>query len=96
MTYTVKEVPPVPRIKWVCSHCGSDNVFARWMCVWDVKKQEWIPEDWDEPDYCHDCENDCLEEKRCILKNAKVRPEQVQQVVQYVALIRASCLAATH
>jgi len=63
MAYTIREIPPPRKIKWVCDSCGSDNVQARWMCVWDVKKQEWVPEDWDDPDYCMDCSHSELREE---------------------------------
>lgn len=57
--YTMKVVAAghMPRkITWVCTQCGSDDVEARFYCVWDVKKQQWVTDNQDEEgDYCRDC-----------------------------------------
>ena len=49
---------PKPRIKMVCSHCGSDNVRNdAWAC-WDVEKQDWVLEDVLQDTYCGECDGE--------------------------------------
>lgn len=53
------------KIRYVCSECGSDNVTADGVCVWDSTKQEWALEAmYDDDGHCNDCgeERDFFEE----------------------------------
>lgn len=46
-------------IKWVCSHCGSDNIRATVQVRWNIANQDWdvVPNTMSEPtdDYCARC-----------------------------------------
>ena len=58
MTYSVKEVPTAPRVKYVCEECGGDDVTATFYCTWSIDKQDWVVGDDYGNDYCNDCEEE--------------------------------------
>ncbi len=53
-----------PKLKMVCSRCGSENVRADAYAEWDVDNQKWeLTTTFDKGSVCEDCEEtDCIEE----------------------------------
>ena len=44
-----------PKIKIICSHCGSDDVRRDAYAAWDVGSQEWELAAVFDQGYCEDC-----------------------------------------
>jgi hypothetical protein len=44
-------------IKWVCNHCGSDNLEVEAYASWSIQYQKWLFEiaENQDRDYCFDC-----------------------------------------
>lgn len=35
-------IPPAPKVRQVCSYCGSEDVYLDATAAWDVERQEWV------------------------------------------------------
>lgn len=47
-----------PRIKMVCSHCGSEEVKRDAWAEWDTEKQDWVLSSIYDHTYCEGCEGE--------------------------------------
>jgi len=47
---------PEPKVKYVCSVCGSDDVRKDAYAEWDVEEQEWVLSSVYDDTVCNDCE----------------------------------------
>ena len=57
MVLEVKEIVR-PKVRFVCSGCGSENVWAEAIVTWNNKLQKWeFCNFTGSDDYCDDCED---------------------------------------
>jgi len=56
------------KIKYVCKHCGGDNVTRDAWASWDESKQNWIVADVFDYVFCHDCEEETYPESKPLIE----------------------------
>jgi hypothetical protein len=57
------------KVRMVCSHCGSEDVFTDAYARWDVKSQAWeIAQTFDKGAYCNHCDGETRIEERPLLE----------------------------
>ena len=44
--------------KYLCPHCGSEDIVADASAIWDQEQEKWILDMIFETGYCLSCEND--------------------------------------
>lgn len=49
----------MPKIKPVCTECGSDDVLRDAFADWDNEKQDWVLQNTFDFSFCNNCENEC-------------------------------------
>jgi len=50
------------KVKFICEHCGNDNISRDATAEWDIETQEWVLSSVQDATYCEDC--DC--EIKCL------------------------------
>ena len=60
-----------PKIKIVCAHCGSEEVFRDAWAEWDIANQEWVLQNVFDAGYCNNCEGEAsLDEEEIEVEDA--------------------------
>lgn len=52
------ETKTAPRLRMVCSHCGSEEVKRDAWATWSTETQEWELSDTFDNAYCDDCDGE--------------------------------------
>lgn len=56
----------MPKIRKVCSYCGSTEVLKDAFAEWSVEEQTWVLHSCYDESYCNTCEGFCsLEDEEC-------------------------------
>lgn len=56
----------MPKIRKVCSYCGSTEVLKDAFAEWSVEEQTWVLHACYDESYCNTCEGSCsLEDEEC-------------------------------